>query len=210
MKNRKGPAIRREQLWGVLLAVYCSCLIISNVLAAKVAVIGSFTLPCGVLIFPVVYILNDVMAEVFSLKKVRRGILMGFGLNLLAVACFEVAILLPGFEGNAFGEVLGSSWRVLLASFTAYLVGSNLNAITMSVLHTRCGERLLFARCFLSTIIGETVDAFIFITIAFYGTMPNSILFTMIVTQALFKIAYEAVVFPATNVVIKHAKKLAY
>ncbi len=203
-------SIRGERIWGKLLAVYCACLIISNVLAAKIAVIGSFTLPCGVLIFPVVYILNDVMAEVFPLDKVRKGIFMGFGLNLLAVVCFEIAIVLPGFTGNAFGEVLGSSWRVLLASFTAYLIGSTCNATVMSVLHKKSGERRLFFRCIASTIVGETLDAFIFISIAFFGTMDNTILFTMICTQALFKILYEVVVFPLTNVVIRKVKKLVY
>jgi uncharacterized integral membrane protein (TIGR00697 family) len=203
-------SIRGERIWGKLLAVYCACLIISNVLAAKIAVIGSFTLPCGVLIFPVVYILNDVMAEVFPLDKVRKGIFMGFGLNLLAVVCFEIAIVLPGFTDNAFGEVLGSSWRVLLASFTAYLIGSTCNATVMSVLHKKSGERRLFFRCIASTIVGETLDAFIFISIAFFGTMDNTILFTMICTQALFKILYEVVVFPLTNVVIRKVKKLVY
>lgn len=198
--------VKSERLWSILLPIYCCCLIISNVLAAKVAILGNYTLPCGVIIFPVVYILNDMMAELFPLKKVRRGIIMAFLLNLLAVACFELAIILPGFEGDAFGSVLGNSWRVLIASFIAYLVGSNMNALIMTAMHKRSGEKGLFFRCMASTIIGEFLDAIIFIGIAFYGTLPNNVLLTMIGTQAIFKILYELVIFPVTRSVIKSVK----
>jgi hypothetical protein len=135
---------------------------------------------------------------------------MAFGLNLLAVICYEIAIILPSYGENMFASVLGSSWRVLIASFLAYLVGSNVNATIMNRMHNGSGERLLFVRCITSTIAGETLDAFIFISIAFYGTMDNSVLFTMICAQALFKILYEAIVFPLTNVVIKKVKKVVY
>lgn len=203
-------SVRGEKLWGILLAIYCACLIISNVLAAKVFALGAFTLPCAVIIFPVVYILNDVMAEVFPLAKVRKGILMAFGLNLLAVICYEVAIVLPGYGENVFATVLGSSWRVLLASFVAYLIGSTCNATIMNVMHSHAGERRLFVRCIASTIVGESLDAFIFISIAFYGVMDNTTLCTMICAQALFKILYEVVVFPVTNTVIARVKKFVY
>jgi uncharacterized integral membrane protein (TIGR00697 family) len=195
-----------ERLWGKLLATYCACLIISNVLASKVFLLGPFTLPCAVIIFPVVYILNDMMAELFPFHKVRAGIFMAFALNLLAVVCYEIAIYLPGVGENVFAQVLGNSWRVLIASFLAYLVGSNLNAWIMHVQHFRNGDKKLFARCILSTIVGEFADAVIFIGIAFFGTMPVTALLQMILAQASFKILYEVVAFPLTNIVIKKAK----
>lgn len=198
--------IRSERLWAILLSIYCCCLIISNVLASKIALLGSITLPCGVLIFPVVYILNDMMAELFPLAKVRKGIFLAFGLNLLAVVLYEIAIVMPGLDNGAFGAVLGSSWRVLLASFTAYLVGSNMNALIMSKLHHKDGDKNLFLRCISSTIVGEFLDALIFIAIAFYGTMDNSVLLVMILSQAVFKILYEAVIYPVTRYVINRAK----
>ena len=210
MNYKYRESIRSERLWGILLAIYCACLIISNVLASKVFALSSFTLPCAVIIFPVVYILNDVMAEIFPLAKVRKGILMGFGLNLLAVLCFEIAIVLPGYGENVFATVLGSSWRVLIASFVAYLIGSTCNASVMSIMHKQAGEKQLFVRCILSTVVGETLDAFIFISIAFYGSMDNSVLLTMICAQAVFKIGYEVIVFPLTNTVVKRVKKFVY
>jgi uncharacterized integral membrane protein (TIGR00697 family) len=198
--------IRSERLWGVLLSVYCACLIISNVLASKVFLLGPFTLPCAVIIFPVVYILNDMMAELYPLAKVRRGILIAFALNLLAVICYEVAIWLPGIGENVFAAALGSTVRVLFASFLAYLVGSNLNAWIMHVQHYRNGDSRLFVRCILSTIVGEFVDAVIFIGIVFFDAMPWQALLQMIVAQASFKILYEIIVFPATNAIIKDTK----
>ena len=206
MEYKYNENFKGERLWAILLSIYCACLIISNVLAAKVFALGPFTLPCAVIIFPIVYILNDVLAEIFPLARVRKGILLGFGLNLLAVICFEVAIVLPGYGENVFAEVLGSSWRVLLASFVAYLVGSTCNATIMSRMHTRAGEKRLFFRCFLSTVVGEGLDAILFIAIAFYGTMDNITLLIMIGAQAAFKILYEVVVFPLTNAVIKKVK----
>lgn len=199
--------LKGERVWGKLLAVYCACLIISNVLAARVFCLGPFTLPCAVVIFPVVYIINDLMAEIFPLAKVRKGIMMAFILNAVAVLFYEIAILLPGYGDTAFAEVLGSSWRVLIASFIAYLVGSNLNALVMNKMHNKFGEKGLFFRCMLSTVVGEFLDALIFITIAFYGTMDNQTLLTMIIAQACFKIAYELVVFPLTGVIINKTKK---
>ncbi|MEG1543057.1 MAG: queuosine precursor transporter [Tannerellaceae bacterium] len=203
---RYRETIKSERLWGILLALYCACLIISNVLASKVFALGPFTLPCGVILFPVVYILNDVLAEVYPLAKVRKGIFMGFGLNLLAVICFEIAVILPGYGDNIFGQLLGSSWRVLLASFVAYLVGSSINAQIMNHMHTRDGEKRLFWRCVASTLIGETLDAFLFCTIAFVGLMPMKVLFIMVASQAVIKTLYEIVVFPATRKVIQKVK----
>lgn len=197
---------RSASLWSYLLAIYCTCLIISNVLASKVFLLGPVTLPCAVIVFPIVYILNDMMAELFPLHQVRKGIFLAFLLNLLAVVCYEIAILLPGFD-NLFEQALGSSWRVLLASFLAYLVGANVNAWLMRKMHFRNGDKKLFLRCIASTVAGETLDAVIFISIAFFGTMETSALAIMIVAQASFKIVYEIIVFPATNAIIGHAKK---
>ena len=203
---RYKASLKSERMWGVLLAAYCACLIISNVLASKVFAMGPLTLPCGVIIFPVVYIINDVMAEIFPLYQVRKGILLAFVLNALAVVCYEIAIILPGFGENVFAEVLGSSWRTLVASFVAYLVGANVNAWIMSRMHHRFGERHLFARCVISTIIGEHLDAFAFITIAFFGVMDTSTLLMMIVGQAAFKTLYEVLMYPVTRVVIERIK----
>ncbi len=127
------------------------------------------------------------------------------------VLCYAIAILLPApvfFDGQeAFALVLSNTPRILIASFIAYLVGSLLNSYSMVKLKEKY-EPHLFGRCICSTIIGEGVDACLFITIAFFGTMPNTMLLTMIVAQATFKTVYEIIIYPFTRYVIKKIKKL--
>lgn len=201
----------KTELYAILTGVFTASLIVSNIIAGKTFDFFSFVLPCGVIIFPVIYIVNDVLAEVYGYKKARNVILLGFLMNLVAVICYNVTIALPApvfFENsNAFGVVLGSTFRLLVASFAAYLVGSLVNAKMMVILK-KWDEDKLFLRCILSTLFGEGLDAVIFITIGFLGTMPMEALLLMIVAQALFKTVYEIIVYPLTRHVIDSVKAL--
>lgn len=204
----------KTKLFSVITALFCSCLIISNVLAGKTfALTSSIVLPCAVIIFPVVYIVNDVLSEIYGFKKAKNVVLLGFGINVLAVVAYWIAILLPSpvFNvevGEAFRTVLGSTPRILLASFLAYLVGSLANAKIMTIMKAKDGENKLALRCILSTLVGEGIDACIFISIAFLGTMPLTSLLVMIIAQALFKTIYEAIVYPVTKLIIQKVKAL--
>lgn len=200
------------QLYNILTGVFVACLLISNVLSAKTFTLGSVVLPTAVVIFPIVYIVNDVMAEIYGFRKARNIILLGFALNLLAVIAYSIAIALPApayaAEGAAaFAAVLGSTWRILIASFAAYLIGSLVNASVMVKLKARLQKQLMF-RCVLSTLLGEGIDAIIFITIAFAGTMPVETLLIMIAAQAAFKTLFEVVFYPLTRFVIKRVEQL--
>lgn len=202
----------KAELLCILFGIAVGCLLISNILGAKTFTLGSVTLPTAVIIFPVVYIVNDLLAEVYGFKTAAKAVLLGFVMNLLAVVCYTAAIALPApayaADGaQAFATTLGSTPRVLVASFLAYLVGSMLNAFVMVRLKERLQDQLMF-RCISSTLVGEGVDAMIFISIAFYGLMPTSELLVMIAAQALFKTAYECVVYPATRTAIGRAKAL--
>lgn len=203
--------LTKNELYSLLAGVFTACLIISNIIAGKTFDFFSFVLPCGVIIFPVIYIVNDVLAECYGYQKARRIILLGFLMNLVAVICYQITIWLPApvfFENSdAFSTVLGSTSRLLIASFAAYLVGSLVNAKLMTVLK-KCDEEKLFFRCILSTLLGEGLDALIFITIGFFGTMPAEALILMIVAQALFKTIYEIIVYPLTRYVIGSVKSL--
>ena len=199
-------------LFNTLTGLFIGCLLISNVLAAKTFTFWGLVLPTAVIIFPVVYIVNDVMAEIFGFQKAKQIIYTGFMINLLAVICYNIAIILPppefAIEGaNAFAMTLSSTWRVLIASLVAYIVGSITNSYIMVKMKEK-SERNLMLRCILSTLVGEGLDAFFFITIAFIGTMPITSLVVMIVAQAIFKTLFEVVVFPITNCVIKTLKSL--
>lgn len=203
----------KTQLYQILTGVFVACLLISNILASKTFTIGSIILPTAVIIFPVVYIVNDVMAEIYGYKKARNIILLGFAMNALAVIAYSIAIALPApkfaAEGAAaFAMVLGSTWRVLLASFAAYLVGSLVNARVMVAMKEKLEEYLML-RCIFSTLLGEGIDAMIFITIAFAGTMAVSDLLIMIVAQAMFKTLFEVVFYPFTKITIRKIQTLA-
>ena len=200
------PAVSAEGLrvYGVFTALFCGTLVISNVLAAKALDLGLFTLPASILTFPVVYIINDVLSDVFGFKRMCSAILLGFALAALAALAFHVAIALPGLDpsvDSAFAITLGSSWRILLGSLAAYLLGSLLNSYVMASLKRRFDKHLFF-RCVSSTLLGETVDSLVFITIAFAGTFSPEVVIAMVASQVLFKVLYEVVLYPVTKLVI--------
>ena len=203
--------LTKTDLYAILTGVFTACMIVSNIIAGKTFDFFSFVLPCGVVIFPIVYVVNDVLAEIYGYEKARRVIILGFFMNLIAVICYNITIWLPApvfFENSeAFSVVLGSTFRLLIAGFAAYLVGSLVNA-RMMVYLKKWDEKKLFVRCILSTLFGEGMDALIFITIGFLGTMPTDALIVMIVAQALFKTAYEIIVYPLTKVVIVRVREM--
>ncbi|MBE6502427.1 MAG: VUT family protein [Methanobrevibacter thaueri] len=203
--------LTKTDLYAIISGVFTACLIVSNIIAGKTFSFFSFALPCGVIIFPVVYIINDLLAEVYGYEKARRVILLGFFMNLVAVICFTFTIWVPAPEffknSEAFSIVLGSTWRLLTAGFIAYIVGSLVNARVMVYLK-KVDEKKLFVRCIVSTFFGESLDAIIYITIAFFGTMPTDALIAMIFIQAIVKTVYEIIVYPLTRQVIGYVKGL--
>ncbi|TDO03356.1 queuosine precursor transporter [Sunxiuqinia elliptica] len=196
-------------LTGVLFA---ACLLISNLLASKIIQIGPWSAPAGVLIFPLAYIINDVIAEVWGYAKARLIIWAGFGVNLMAVVFFMLAIYFPAapfYEHQAaFQTILGSSVRIVIASLMAYLMGSFLNAFLMSKLKVMSEGRGFSFRAIASTLVGEGADSLVFITIAFFGIFPLKVILGMIVTQALLKTAYEVAVLPLTIWVVNKVKQI--
>ncbi len=193
---------------GILFAI---CLLISNILATKIIVLGTWAAPAGVLIFPIAYIINDVIVEVWGYRKARLIIWSGFAVNLLAALFFSLAVIVPAapfwHNQEAFATILGNTPRIVAASLLAYLVGSFLNAIVMSRVKVLMKGRGFSVRAILSTLVGETADSLIFITVAFAGNMPFKVLAIMVITQACIKTVYEIAVLPLTVVVVKWAKK---
>ena len=170
------------------------------------------TLPTAVIIFPIVYITNDVLAEIYGYKKVRSIVFLGFFMNIIAVVSYSIAIQLPApvfadEAANAFQTVLGSTPRILVASLSAYIVGSLVNAKIMEKMKHQY-EKWLMLRCIGSTLFGEGMDALIFITVAFAGTMSFESLVIMIIAQALFKTGFETACYPVTRYVIKRISAL--
>jgi queuosine precursor transporter len=196
-------------LAGILFAI---CLLISNILATKIILIGSWAAPAGVLIFPIAYIMNDVIVEVWGYRKARLIIWSGFAVNILAVLFFSLAIVMPSapfwHNQDAFGTILGNTPRIIVASLIAYLTGSFLNAAIMSKVKVLMKGKNFSVRAILSTLAGETADSMIFILIAFAGILPLDALVVMIYTQAIIKTVYEILVLPFTIIVVKWVKRV--
>ena len=192
--------------------LFATCLLISNILATKILTIGPWAAPAGVLIFPIAYILNDVITEVWGFRKARLIIWTGFAVNILAVLFFSLGIAIPGapFWQNqeAFATVLGNTPRIVLASLSAYLIGSFLNAFVMSRMKVLTKGKGFSGRAILSTVAGESADSLIFIGIAFSGVFPVGVLVTMVFTQATLKTVYEILILPVTIWVVGFVKRV--
>jgi len=192
--------------------IFAASLLIANILASKIIMVGPWAAPAGVLIFPVAYIINDVIAEVWGYAKARLIIWAGFGVNLLAALFFALAIAVPAApfyeHQDAFQTILGSSIRLVFASLLAYLAGSFLNAFVMSKFKLMTKGKVFSLRAIVSTLAGEGADSLIFISIAFVGIFPVSVILTMIVTQALIKTAYEIIILPLTILIVNKVKEI--
>ena len=207
----KGPRFSLTFL--LLSSLFCICLIISNLIEIKTIDIGSFfTITAGVIIFPISYILNDCIVEVYGFRKARLMIWLGFAVNLLVSLFLQVAILLPGGAAwelqGAMESIYGSVPRIMFASFTAFLCGSFVNAYVMSKMKLSSGTKNFSLRAIVSTLWGEGVDSLIFFPIAFAGVFPWSVIISLIVTQALIKTAYEIIILPVTIRVVKFLKRI--
>lgn len=196
-------------LLGILFNV---CLIASNLLETKVVQLGFITATAGLIVFPLSYIINDCVVEVWGYKKARLIIWSGFVMNFLVVGFAQLAVLLPAasfWEGEeGFNFVFGMAPRIVLASLCAFLVGSFLNAYIMSKMKVASKGKHFSLRAIVSTLVGESADSLIFFPIAFGGVIPLEALGWMILTQALLKSGYEVIILPITIRVVKYIKKI--
>lgn len=199
-------------IWFVIVvAVFITCLITANIVAVKLVDIAGFIVPAGIIIFPISYIVGDVLTEVYGFRQARRVIWLGFACNLIAVIGIIAGQYLPaaGFwdAQEAYSRILGYTPRLLLASFAAFLVGELSNSYVLSRMKVATGGKHLWARTIGSTVVGQGLDSVIFILIAFIGTTPLAVMISAILTQWIFKVVYEALATPLTYVVVNHIKE---
>lgn len=198
---------RRE----IISIAFVVSLLISNILAVKLIAIGSVVLPAAVIIYPFCFMLGDVITEVWSYNYARRVILTGFGANLAMVLFSYLGGLLPAApvwpHQDAYMAIFAMVPRIVAASFAAYLLGELVNSYTLEKIKSWTGARLLFVRTIGSSIIGQLLDTAVFITIAFYGTVPNQVLLIMLLSQYLVKIGLEALAgTPLAYLMVKWAR----
>jgi queuosine precursor transporter len=194
----------------VVAGFFVTTLVVSNIIAVKLVEVGGRVFDAGNILFPLAYLLGDVLTEVYGFRVARRMIVLGFACNLLAVGAIQVAIALPaaGFwaENQASYEtVLGTSLRLFLASLAAYLCGELANAFVLSRLKVATRGRFLWSRTIGSTLVGQGLDSAIFVTLAFAGT-GAPLLETALTTWAI-KVAWEVLATPLTYAVVTYLKR---
>lgn len=191
--------------------LFITCILVSNILASKIINIFGISMTGGVLVFPITYIIGDVLTEIYGYKKSKKIIIYGFICNLIMVILFYIAMKLPYPEyylnQDAFVAVLSSTPRLLLASFIGYLAGGLTNSYIMDYIKNNSKIKYLWFRTITSTIIGEFLDTSIFLIIGFIGTMKTNDLLFMIVCQSAAKTLYEIVLTPLTYKTIAYIKK---
>lgn len=196
---------------GFLGTLFVTLLIVSNVVAVKIGDFGGQYLSVAIIVFPLTYVIGDVVTEVYGYGAMRRIIWTGFLCNLVAVAVFWIALRLPSAPffaaQDAFARILGSTPRILAASFAGFLVGGFTNSWIMATMKIRQKGRMLPVRTILSTVVGEGLDSFLFVTLAFAGVFPSAEVWKLVLFQWLGKSLIEAAVTPVTVLVAAALKK---
>lgn len=205
---------KREQvsvlfmLFGIL---FCVCLITANVLETKQMAFGPVTITGGLLVFPVSYIINDCVCEVWGFRRARLLIWVGFAMNFLFVMFGALADAIPGApywdNDEGFHAVFGLAPRVAAASFVAFLVGSFINAYVMSRMKLSQGGRHFSVRAVVSTVLGESADSVVFFPLALSGVVPMSQMPSLIISQVVLKTLYEVLALPLTIRVVGITKR---
>ena len=191
-------------------SLFVTCLLTANTIAAKLIIVGGVVLTAGIVIFPLSYVLGDVLTEVWGYPAARRVIWLGFACNVVMVVAIWIGGELPpapfGASQFAYDEVLGQTPRILAASFVAYLVGEFANAFVLAKLKIATQGRWLWIRTIGSTVVGQALDSAVFVTLAFLGTMPGPVLAGVIVGQWIVKVLYEAAGTPLVYAVVAWLK----
>ena len=200
-----------RSLYPLIVAVFTGVLLISNVSAVKLIGVGPFIVDGGAFLFPLVYVLGDVLSEVYGWASARRAILLGFAMAILASLTFYAVQVSPAadmWQGQAaFETILGFVPRIVLASVCGFLVGQLLNALVLVKMKQRFGERQLWARLLGSTAVGELADTVVFCTIAFYGVISGADFINYVVVGYLWKTGLEAILLPITYPTIRWVKR---
>lgn len=202
-------------------ALFVVTLVTSNIIAVKLVHIFGLILPAAVILFPVAYIIGDVLTEVYGYARARQVIWTGFFCNLIAVLAIWIGGALPSASfwsagvfktpetaQQAYQAILGFTPRLLLASFTAYLVGEFLNSYVLARLKVRTKGRFLWLRTISSTVVGQGADSAIFISIAFWGIFAPSDIGLAILSQWVFKVVYETLATPLTYLIVNRLKSV--
>ncbi len=200
----------KYKYFDVILGLFVAVVLISNVASAKIVSIGPLTFDGGTILFPVAYIFGDILTEVYGYAASRRVIWTGFVSALLMSLVFIIVGKLPAASGwanqEAYDTILGLTPRLVVASLIAYFSGEFSNSYTLAKMKVATKGRWLWTRTIGSTIIGEGVDSSLFVVIAFAGVLPWPLVWSVIVSNYLFKVGFEAIATPLTYMIVGRLK----
>lgn len=201
---------KKNKILQIMFGLYTGAIILQNILATKQIDIAMFTVTTGILVSPIVFIIQDIVSEIFGYKNAKKMILLGFIMNFIGVLLFTLAIYLPSSQfwnnQDAFSSILGTTFRISIASFIAYITGSLINSKIMVMLKNKF-PKSLFVRAISSTIVGQFLDNSLFAFIAFYNILPISAIFSMILGGTIFETLYEVIFYPVTKFSIRKLNK---
>jgi queuosine precursor transporter len=193
----------------IIIAVFITCLITSNIIVIKFVHFGPWSLPAAVILFPISYIFGDILTEVYGYRIARRVIWLGFGCNLIFVFFAWIAQILPPASfwtwQSEYETILGHTPRILASSFLGYLVGEFSNSFILSRMKILTKGKWLWSRTITSTIIGEGLDSAVFLTLAFIGTsifVPITIVYHWVT-----KVVIEVIFTPVTYIIVNWLKR---
>jgi queuosine precursor transporter len=195
----------------LITAAFVAVLLISNIASTKIVAFGPLAFDGGTLLFPLAYIFGDILTEVYGYRRSRRVIWTGFfWLVMMAVMLAIVDWLPPAADWSgqdAFHTILGQTVRIVIASLVAYFVGEFTNSFVLAKLKIVTEGRWLWTRTIGSTLLGQGVDTLIFALVAFYGVLPNELLWAVIVSNYIFKVGVEVLFTPLTYQVVNFLKR---
>lgn len=210
MSTTTDAGARQPRIFDVVAILFVAFLLISNIAGTKVTALDwgpiHLVFDGGAILFPLTYVLGDVLSEVYGFARARRVIILGFVSSVIASLTFllvQIAPVGPGYENQAaFEAVLGFVPRIVAASIIGYLIGQLVNALVLVKIRQRWGAEHLWARLVGSTVVGEAFDTVLFCTIAFIGVIPGSEFLNYIITGYLYKVGVEIILLPITYRVI--------
>jgi uncharacterized integral membrane protein (TIGR00697 family) len=210
---------RSFRYYDLVMAAFVAILLLSNIIGASkratldLPLIGAWSFGAGVMFFPISYIIGDVLTEVYGYARARRVIWVGFAALIFMAFMSWVVVSLPPAEGwpgqAAYESVFGNSWRIVLASITAFWVGEFANSFVLARMKSFTNGRYLWTRTIGSTVVGQGLDSLIFYPLAFYGLAgwPIEQLWQVVVSQFVIKTLWEALLTPVTYAVVGTLKR---
>lgn len=201
----------RYKYLDAFITLFVVVLLVSNIVASKFFAVGALRVSAAQVLFPITYIFGDIFTEVYGYSASRRAIWYGFFASFLFVILSYIAVVIPPApeykDQTAFATIFKPVGRIVIASLLAYWCGEFANSFTLAKLKLVTKGRFLWTRTIGSTVVGQAVDTTVVMFAAFYGTRSVAVIFKLIISGYLIKVAYETVMTPATYAVVNFLKR---